>query len=437
MSGKSHAHLLELAALINESVQTVLAEYAAVSRVVPSLDCADPAQTLVNRTIRDTVRVLEAACAQLCASVAPAEYTMTNRAFEMVNPACIHVALTARTAEHLRDGPKSVAELATLAGMDANKLGRVLRNLATKHCFREVSKDVFANNKLSVCLLPEDPTSGLIGHFVDEIYTGLGSLCDVLSDPKWGASTDRDETAFVRAHRMPIFEMFAKDPVRGSRFPVAMRGWTKVNGGAGIIADAYPWATALKDAIFCDLGGSVGHVAMALSEAHPQLKVIVQDLQPVISQADELWRKTAPQALADERARLVPVDFLVESPVEGCDFYYLKHILHDWPDADCISILKNTRRAMSKPHAKVLVHEGILLHASADNENAAQAPPPLLPNFGVGAQRRYDQDINMMAAFNARERTLDEYISIGAQVGLKFVQTWEAGDMTMIEFEAS
>lgn len=27
-----------------------------------------------------------------------------------------------------------------------------------------VSKDVYANNKLSVCLLPEDTTSGLIGH---------------------------------------------------------------------------------------------------------------------------------------------------------------------------------------------------------------------------------------------------------------------------------
>lgn len=86
MSGQSNAHLTELAALINESVQTVLAEYAAVSRVVPSLDCTDPAQTLVNRTIRDAVRILEGACAQLCASVAPAKHTMANRAFEVCRP---------------------------------------------------------------------------------------------------------------------------------------------------------------------------------------------------------------------------------------------------------------------------------------------------------------------------------------------------------------
>lgn len=55
----------------------------------------------------------------------------------MVNPVCIRIALTARVAEQLRDGPKPVAELASAAGMDADKLGRVLRNLATKHCFRE------------------------------------------------------------------------------------------------------------------------------------------------------------------------------------------------------------------------------------------------------------------------------------------------------------
>lgn len=55
----------------------------------------------------------------------------------MINPACLHVALTARVAEQLRDGPKSIEELADAAGMDVDKLGRVLRSLATKHCFRE------------------------------------------------------------------------------------------------------------------------------------------------------------------------------------------------------------------------------------------------------------------------------------------------------------
>lgn len=55
----------------------------------------------------------------------------------MVNPASLRVALTARVAEQLRDGPKHISELAKTSGMDADKLGRILRNLATKYCFRE------------------------------------------------------------------------------------------------------------------------------------------------------------------------------------------------------------------------------------------------------------------------------------------------------------
>lgn len=356
----------------------------------------------------------------------------------MVNPACIRVALRARTAEHLRGGPLSVAELSARSGTDADKLGRVLRTLATKHCFREVSKDVYANNKLSVCLLPEDTTSGLIGHFVDEIYTGLGSLADVLADPEWGASTEKDKSAFVRAHQMSMFEMAAADPVRGARFPTAMLGWTKLNGGAAVIAEAYPWATVRDGATFCDLGGSVGHVAMALLEAHPHIKAVVQDLPPVIAQAQEVWEKDAPRVVADGRVQLVPVDFLAGVPAAGCDFYYLKHVLHDWPDADCITILRNTRAAMTIPGARVLIHEIILTHTSAEGQTAAnQAPFPLLANYGVGAQRKYNQDINMLAAFNGRERALDEFIAIAAQAELKFVKVWEAGDTSIVELEAA
>lgn len=75
---KDDAHLLELAALITQSVQTVLAEYGAAKRSVPGLDSTDPSAALLNRPVREAVRVLESACAQLCASVAPAQHTMVN-----------------------------------------------------------------------------------------------------------------------------------------------------------------------------------------------------------------------------------------------------------------------------------------------------------------------------------------------------------------------
>ncbi|EJD39500.1 S-adenosyl-L-methionine-dependent methyltransferase [Auricularia subglabra TFB-10046 SS5] len=438
---KDGAHLRELAALIAQSVETVLAEYKSAGRAVPSLDDADPGSALLTRPIREAVRVLEGACAQLCASVAPAPHTMVNRSFEMVNPVCIRIAQQARVAEQLRGGPKSVRELAQEARVDADKLGRVLRNLATKHCFREVSKDVYANNKLSACLLPEDATSGLIGHLrgrrrsVDETYPSISALSDVIADAEWIGSADKRKTAFARAHGDAMFDFFERDPVRGARFPIAMQGWTKLNGGAEAIAELYPWHTVAADATFVDLGGSVGHVALALLRANPHLKAVVQDLPSVVEQGLQVWTQEAPGAVAAGRVRLAPIDFFADAPVAGADFYYMKHVLHDWPDADCVAILRNIRRAMTTPGAKVLIHEFILTNASL--RGGEQAPFPLLPNFGVGAQRKYNQDINMMAGFNSRERTLDDFVAMGTEAGLEFTKLWEGGDPAIVEFEAA
>lgn len=72
------AHLQELAALIHRSVDAVLAEYA--SAAVPVSDLDDTAEPLDNAAVRAAARVLESACAQLCAAVVPPQQTMLNHA---------------------------------------------------------------------------------------------------------------------------------------------------------------------------------------------------------------------------------------------------------------------------------------------------------------------------------------------------------------------
>lgn len=72
------AQLFQLTDLITQSIQSVIAEYTAAARPVPSLECTDPAAGLDTPVIRAAVRVLEGACAQLIASVAPAPHLMLN-----------------------------------------------------------------------------------------------------------------------------------------------------------------------------------------------------------------------------------------------------------------------------------------------------------------------------------------------------------------------
>ena len=101
--------------------------------------------------------------------------------------AALQVALDAKIADHLEDHADGlhVREIGKRSGLDSDKLGRVLRLLATKHVFREgkninnsvsfsisltfvftwiVKPNVFANNRLSVKLLSSDTNSDFVSH---------------------------------------------------------------------------------------------------------------------------------------------------------------------------------------------------------------------------------------------------------------------------------
>ena len=98
----------------------------------------------------------------------------------------MQVVITFKIPDILLDQPNGmhVVEISKRSGVEQGKLGRILRLLATKHVFREgalhcftfslplkavclmilcvlVTKDVFANNRLSMQLLSTNPLSNL------------------------------------------------------------------------------------------------------------------------------------------------------------------------------------------------------------------------------------------------------------------------------------
>jgi len=56
------------------------------------------------------------------------------------------------------------------------------------------------------------------------------------------------------------------------------------------------------------------------------------------------------------------------------------------------------------PESKLLIHDYVLQTVVRGDEatNFDQAPEPLLPNYGIGAIRMYNQDLNMLAQFNSK-----------------------------------
>lgn len=134
----------------------------------------------------------------------------------------------------------------------------------------------------------------------------------------------------------------------------------------------------------CDVGGGHGHLACRLLETYPHLEGMVLELPSVIAEEDRLW---APKLGVEDRCDYIVGDMFEAVP--EADAYFLKFILHDWEDDDCVQILSNVREAATTD-ARLFVIESIV-------------PGPDAPHF---AKRL---DMTMMVHIGGRERTEAEY----------------------------
>lgn len=93
-----------------------------------------------------------------------------------------------------------------------------------------------------------------------------------------------------------------------------------------------------------------------------------------------------------DRCELRAGSFFDAIPAAG-DVWTLCQVLHDWPDAECIAILRSCREAM-RPTDRLLVAEMLTV--------------PCQPSIQVGLI-----DMIMLMYFGeARQRTVDEYQSL-------------------------
>jgi len=71
------------------------------------------------------------------------------------------------------------------------------------------------------------------------------------------------------------------------------------------------------------------------------MKAILFDLPHVASRAPSLLREHG----VEDRVRIETGSFLETVPTRA-DAIIMKHIIHDWNDDDCVTILRNCRAAL-------------------------------------------------------------------------------------------
>jgi hypothetical protein len=96
----------------------------------------------------------------------------------------------------------------------------------------------------------------------------------------------------------------------------------------------FDWQS-LGNSTVVDIGGSRGHIGIALATRFQSLKVIVQDFESVIKGAE----KEIPDAVA-ERVSFMAHDIFSDQKVVA-DVYYYRWVFHNWSDKYCIKLLRS------------------------------------------------------------------------------------------------
>ena len=245
----------------------------------------------------------------------------------------------------------SFADVAQRCGLNEDETRRILRHAISNHIFTEPRAGVLAHTATSKALVQVPYLRGWLQQACDDMWPATSRFVDAMV--KWPSSEEPSETAFNIASNTKgsFFEEIAKSRTRVQKFADAMSFYSTMPGfEVGCIIDAYDWAS-LNGGLVVDVGGSTGAFAMELTKTVPSINVVVQDLPEVIDRA----RATKRQSVSGQ-VTFQSQNFFTEQTRKGADIYFLRMILHDWPDKYCIRILKNLIPAL-KPNAKILIND--------------------------------------------------------------------------------
>jgi hypothetical protein len=293
----------------------------------------------------------------------------------------LHVAAKLGIADLLAEGPRRAEDLAGVTGSHPSSLYRVLRLLASEGVFEELEEGQFTLTPLAEPLRSDAPNSLRARAIFDGEEWNWHPWGNLLHSTKTGGS------AFDHTYGMAVFDYLKETPEAATSFDSLMAAQTRP--WALSVADAYDFADI---GTLVDVGGGYGALLAAILTAHPHLKGVLVELPHVVAGA----RPKLEEAGLAGRCQTVAGDFFQSVP-DGGDAYILKHVLHDWDDDRCVSILGNCRRAISNED-RLLVIEILI---APGNE----------PGYG-----KY-LDLNMLVLTKGRERTEEQYRTLFEAAG--------------------
>lgn len=210
----------------------------------------------------------------------------------------------------------------------------------------------------------------------------------------WGDaiySVRTGKPAWGHVHGAEVFDYFPAHPEAAQIFNNAMTDMSM--GIAAPVVEAYDFSGIET---LADIAGGHGYLLSQILKANPQINGILFDMPEVIKGASALLEKEG----VAEKVETVAGDFFKSIP--SADAYIMKHIIHDWDDERCVTILKNIHAAI-KGDGKVLIVEAIVPE---------------------GNEPHYSKllDLEMLISPGGLERTAEEYNELVKRAGFQLAR---------------
>jgi precorrin-6B methylase 2 len=314
---------------------------------------------------------------------------------DLCTPWCLHTAVTFRIAEHIAEGIEGIDDLAQAAGCDSYVLHCMLGHLVKRGVFAEPEPGRFTLNEAARGLL--DPGTRL-GLDLD----GLGGRFAAV----WSTMPEYVRTgrpAYTELFDRPFWDDLDAHPRLAAEFDEII-GPTGHGTPDGDVPLSISWDQV---GTVVDVGGGTGAMLAEMLRLHPQSHGVLVDRPATVARSAEILRSAG----VEGRASVSGQSFFDALP--PADLYCVRGVLNDWPDEDCVAILKRCAEGV-RPGGRVVIIKGI----APDNAT---------------------RDIMIeMILCGGKQRTAAEFEKLAARSGLEMVAVGkQPSGQTVLEFRAT
>jgi len=288
----------------------------------------------------------------------------------------IYIAAKLGLADYLKDGPKSVEDLAEETKTHPDSLYRLLRMLSSIGIFAEtknegdeqqqVDQNIRRFELTPMASLIQSEAKNSIRNFA--LMFGLESFKNAIDDLLYSIQTG--ENSFKHANGLDMYEYLDRNQKEGQIFNSAMASLT--SSVTPLISSMYDFS---QFNTIIDIGGGQGMLLSSILKDNAKLYGVLFDLPYAIQSAKKLYARQSANSNENvnhdisSRCKLLEGDFFKSIPTTAADGYIIKNVILNWDDRSAAIILKNCLQAMIDTTSSIV---------SENQDNRKNTTPKLL-----------------------------------------------------------